>query len=57
MFAIQNKPNVTFVDRLPPPLFVKQLPKSTHPSPKPPKQYNDYSVKLNMEKWKLNKKN
>lgn len=30
----------------------KKLPKPTHPSPKAPKKYNDYSVKLNMSKWK-----
>ena len=29
----------------------KKLPKPTHPPPKPPKKYNDYSVKLNMSKW------
>jgi hypothetical protein len=36
-----------------PPLFVKQLPKPTHPSPKPPKQYNDFSRPLNLGMKKI----
>ncbi len=35
----------------PPSPVDKKLPKPTHPSPKAPKKYNDYSVKINLNKW------
>ena len=40
-----------------PPPNDKKLPKSTHPSPKPPKKYNEYSIKLNMSKWNYKPEN